>query len=82
MEDGLITALRRTILSAEADEQVIAPFLEWVEEHHPADAGLIDCCGEGGSVEEAERRGALAAMYAREWAAYLDSKGCTYDEGC
>jgi basic membrane lipoprotein Med (substrate-binding protein (PBP1-ABC) superfamily)/DNA-binding SARP family transcriptional activator len=82
VQDGLITALYRTVLDSEVDEELIPRFLAWVDAHHPADAGLVECCGEGGSVEGSERRGALAARYAKEWAAYLDSKGCTYDEEC
>ena len=57
------------------------PFNAWMEEHHPDDAEVVECCG-WPSLDEARQTGALRARYGEEWAAYLEAKGCTFDEGC
>jgi hypothetical protein len=38
-------------------------------------------CG-GATLEEAREKGALRARYGAEWGAYLDEKGCGYNDGC
>ena len=57
------------------------PFTTWMEENHPQDAEAAGCC-EGDTVEQSIARGELRAQYAAEWAAYLETNDCTFDEGC
>ncbi len=80
VHDGAVTDLRRIVTPADyavAD----GPFNAWMEEHHPDDAEVVECCG-WPSLDEARRTGALRARYGEEWAAYLEEKGCAFDEGC
>jgi len=60
---------------------VYAPFERWLEEHHPEDIDALPSV-EGGwdTVAEAQQAGILRALYADEWAAYLDANGCTYQD--
>jgi hypothetical protein len=61
------------------------PFGRWMLANHPEFAGLAitdapvqDCCESMSPTE----RGASVLQYAREWAAYLESNGCSYLDGC
>jgi hypothetical protein len=78
--DGAIEAYRR-ILIPPAYSIIDPAFDEWMQEHHPDDVGASQCCG-GSTLEEAQQNGALRARYGAEWAAYLDEKGCGYNDGC
>jgi hypothetical protein len=78
--DGAIDDLRHRLIPPEYT--VLSPaFDEWMHEHHPEDAEAAACCG-GATLDEARENGALRARYGAEWAAYLDEKGCGYNEGC
>lgn len=81
VEGGVITALHRDV-SDPLYFVIDGPFDDWMVEHHPDAAATVRCCGEDGTVDEARRRGEQRARYAQEWAAYLEEKGCTFDEGC
>ena len=80
VEDGLITSLRR-LPSEPSYPWVIDPLVAWVEEHRPEHADQMECC-DSGTVEDARRQGALYLRLAKEWAAYLEDEGRTYDEAC
>ncbi len=60
------------------------PFAAWMQEHHPEDYDSVGfpSFGTWRSLEEARHSGVLTAQYAREWAAYLESRGCTFLDGC
>ena len=58
-----------------------APFTRWMEANHPEDADATGCC-EADTVEESVARGELRALYAQEWAVYLEANACTYLDGC
>jgi len=77
---GAIDDLRHRLIPPEYT--ILFPaFDEWMQEHHPDDAEAAACCG-GATLDEARENGALRARYGAEWAAYLDEKGCGYNEGC
>lgn len=57
------------------------PFLQWMRVNHPEDAGKMIFASWTG-LEEAREFGLLIALYAEEWASYLDANGCTFSEGC
>jgi hypothetical protein len=57
------------------------PFDRWMDEHHPQDAEAA-AFASWDSVEEAKANGAVVAIYAQEWAAYLQENDCTYRDGC
>ena len=46
----------------------------------PQDTDAADCCGEGGSIEDARSDGHLRRQYADLWAAHLQETGCTYTD--
>jgi basic membrane lipoprotein Med (substrate-binding protein (PBP1-ABC) superfamily)/DNA-binding SARP family transcriptional activator len=78
--DGAIVSYRRDFIPP--DYSIIdTAFDEWMQEHHPDDAAAVECCG-GPTLEEARENGVLRARYGAEWAAYLDEKGCGYNDGC
>jgi basic membrane lipoprotein Med (substrate-binding protein (PBP1-ABC) superfamily) len=60
------------------------PFAAWMQEHHPEDSDSVGfpSFGTWRSLEEARQSGVLTAQYAREWAAYLEERGCTFLDGC
>lgn len=61
---------------------VNTPFDSWMQANHPDDFDKVDCCA-GDTVEESVARGELRSAYADLWVAYLEAKGCTYqDAGC
>ena len=78
--DATIDALHQTLIPPEYTPLHTA-FDEWMQEHHPDDAAAASCCG-WATPDEAQENGALRARYGAEWAAYLDEKGCGYNEGC
>ena len=80
VQAGAINSLRRSILPPDYTA-IDNSFMAWMEEHHPDDAAVVGCCG-WPSLDEARRTGALRSRYGAEWAAYLEEKGCTFDEGC
>jgi len=57
------------------------PFVSWVQSNHPEDADKVGF-GNWSSIEQAQQNGELTAQYAQEWATYLESKACTYLDGC
>jgi hypothetical protein len=57
------------------------PFDRWMDEHHPQDAEAA-AFASWDSVEEAKAIGAVVAIYAQEWATYLQENDCTYRDGC
>lgn len=60
---------------------VYAPFERWLEQNHPEDFDARPSLSGGwDTVAEAEEAGILRSLYADEWAAYLDSNGCTYQD--
>ena len=80
VHDGAITDLTRTVIPP--DYTVVDnPFDTWMQEHHSDDDEVVACC-DWPSLDEARQTGALRARYGEEWAAYLEAKGCTFDEGC
>ena len=81
IRDGAITDLRSHRHSSPTTPPSTTPFDAWMEEHHPDDAEVVTCCG-WPNLDEARRTGTLRARYGVEWAAYLDAKGCAFDEGC
>jgi hypothetical protein len=60
---------------------VAQPFDKWMKENHPDD---LDATGFGSwsSIEEAELNGTLTAEHATEWATYLQTNDCAYNDGC
>jgi hypothetical protein len=58
-------------------------FDRWMRDNHGRDARAADCCGGGGTIDDARSDGETRRRYADLWAAYLDETGCGYDEaGC
>ena len=57
------------------------PFDDWMKVNHPDEAAAIEF-GNWNTIEEAERSGTAIAVYATEWASYLEANGCTFDDGC
>jgi hypothetical protein len=56
------------------------PFDRWLKETHPDVFDARVSFGNWDSIAEAEQEGILRALYADEWAAHLDTNGCTYQE--
>ncbi len=56
-------------------------FKSWMSRLHPTEWGLV---GQSGwtSIVDAQERGELTARYGDEWAAYLDTNGCSYVDNC
>lgn len=51
--------------------QATQPFMQWMDEEHPADAEKIGF-GVWDSIDQAQENGELTAEYSRRWAAYLE----------
>jgi len=57
-------------------------FDTWVRSEHPDDAATAECC-DFESVDQARQAGELFARFATEWAAFLETSGCAYNDlGC
>lgn len=56
--------------------QATQPFMEWMEDQHPDDAGRV-AFGAWNSIDQARDSGEQTAEYARRWAAYLEAN-CVY----
>lgn len=52
------------------------PFMQWMEEKHPGDAGKVGF-GAWDSIDQARDNGERTAEYVRRWAAYLEAN-CIY----
>jgi hypothetical protein len=59
---------------------VNVPFDRWLKGTHPEVFDARVSFGTWDSIAEAEQEGILRALYADEWAAHLDTNGCTYQE--
>ena len=57
-----------------------AAFASWVELVHPEDSRGTTCCRNWISLEDAHEGGVRAAAFAPEWAAWLEERGCTYED--
>lgn len=57
-------------------------FGRWMNANHP-EIDIDTVFFPGDTVAESVTRGELRALYAEEWAAYLEANGCTYEDyGC
>lgn len=75
--DGILSLQRQVGPPDYIDAQ--GHFHTWARIEHPDDAASAECC-DFESVDQARQAGVLYARYALEWAAFLETTGCAYND--